>query len=222
MRGEKAKALWPKRPQEQEPILRWIYNLLTGEWLLNGRPNGGDVILMRSLLISLILYIPAMAMHSWAGSGWSFDFDLHALGQEVHDSLPWIGAIFAGAYVALYTRFSAQWSYLADVHNQIMAAECGIADPTTLQRTNLDIWEAAFVEDAVSLHLAMKKGFAELVWGHLQDEYVRTLFEDSVGVNARETLQKALQQRYPQLVVKLPQGSSATGSSAGPTEPTIP
>lgn len=214
MRGEKAKAAWPKQAQEQEPILRWVYNLLTGEWLLNGRPNGGDVILVRSLLISLVLYIPAMALHSWAGSGWSFDFDLHALGQEVHDTLPWIGAIFAGAYVALYTRFSAQWSYLADVHNQIMAAECAIADPTTRQRKNLDIWEAAFVEDAVSLHLAMKKGFAELVWDHLQDENVCTMFDDSVGVNARETLQKALAQRYSQLLAKPAPMPYPTGSSA--------
>ena len=187
----------------REPLLRKTYNLLTGEWLLNGRANGGDIILIRAFLISLVLYVPATVLHSWANATWSFDFELHAIGRELSDTLPWLGAIFAGAYVALYTRFSAQWNYLAGVYNQIMAAECAhTGNPPKKQRENLDIWSAGFIEDAVTLHLATKKIFAEFIWMLLQYEGVRSAFDDSAtaGVEMREQLERDLQRLHPQLV----------------------
>jgi hypothetical protein len=80
----------------------------------------------------------------------------------VLDTIPWFGAILAAAYAALYARFSAQWSYLADVYNQIKAAECAGGKPDALAE-----WKAAFMEDAAELHLDNKPVFATViqVWG---------------------------------------------------------
>ncbi|WP_156613816.1 hypothetical protein [Mycobacterium sp. 852002-51961_SCH5331710] len=187
-------------PPFRNPWLRSTFNGLTGEWvLLSGRANGGDVILIRTILISVLVYVPAIVIHSWASSGWSFDFDLQALGKELSETLQWVGAIFAGVYVALYTRFSAQWSYLADVYNQIMAAESAIACPTDRQRDVLSLWKAGFVEDAVTLHLATKKIFAEVVWILLQREDVRAAVDESIGAGKRKALQSNLKRLHPRL-----------------------
>ena len=181
------------------PYLRQVFNFLTGEWLLRGRANGGDVIFFRAVWISIWLYVPFMALKSWAGSGWSFDFDLKALGSVIAETLPWLGAIFAGAYVALYTRFSAQWSYLSGVYNQIMAADAGITKRSDHQETVMNLWRAAFVEDAVSVHLARKKGFAELVWTMLERDAVREVVDDSMTKAKREKLQRDLISLFPTL-----------------------
>jgi hypothetical protein len=73
------------------------------------------------------------------------------------------GALFAAVYAGLYARFSSQWSYLANVYNQIKAAESrGGCDASRLAE-----WKAGFIEDAQDLHLALKPLFASVIraWG---------------------------------------------------------
>ena len=89
--------------------------------------------------------------------------------------MPWLGAIFAGVYVALYARFSAQFSYLAGVYNQLM--ETAASSPRDDHKDEiLDTWYAGFVEDAVALHLASKRMFSVTVWLMLEQPRVYRLF----------------------------------------------
>jgi hypothetical protein len=87
------------------------------------------------------------------------------------ETLPWIGAIFAFTYLALYTRFASQFNYLAGAYNQIVAVRAQIRGtaPTEAQsdpdnNVSIQAWEAGFVEDAQELHLATKKIFSTAVW----------------------------------------------------------
>lgn len=186
-----------------------IAAFLTGEWLLTNNPNGGHVIAARSVIVALEIYVAAVLLRSWASASWAFNPDLGQAGKEISETLPWFGAILAAVYAALYARFAAQWSYLANLYNQIMVAIVQCPDDKVLnanegeEPTPTDHWMAAFVEDAMTLHLARKTLFAELVW-HLLDGCpgVRKSFDDSVtagGKAAREKLEHELQARFPGL-----------------------
>ena len=190
------------RPGWQKSRLRRLFDVLTGEWMLrNGRPNGGDVVLCRSFQVAVVIYVPAMVLSSWAKSAWSFQFDSRELGRALAETLPWLGAIFAGAYVALYTRFSAQWGYLAGVYNQIMSTMASLPNDGAERQDHMDTWMAGFIEDAVTLHLATKRIFAESIWESLRDDGIRALLDGSktFGIELRTDLEKALQRRHPEL-----------------------
>jgi len=110
--------------------------------------------------------------------------------------LPWVGAIFAFTYAALYARFSSQWTYLAGFYNQIMATQAQIAGtaPTAAQSNpnsneKIQIWKAAFVEDAQDLHVATKKMFSLAVWFMLEEPAVFDIFV-KYTVNGPERLQE--------------------------------
>lgn len=126
------------------------------------RGNGGDVILIRSLLIALLIYVPAQ---------WLLD--------QPKPDVTWYGAMFAATYAALYARFSQQWHYMANLYNSIKTAEVRTADHEPNEKLNdkLAQWKAGFIEDADTLHLAMKPSIAAVicVWG--DDEHVRHWFE---------------------------------------------
>lgn len=198
---------------------------LTGEWILARHPNGGNVIAFRAVQVGLTIYIPAALIHSWAVAQWSFQFSLDAAAAEVASTLSWLGASIAAVYVALYTRFSAQWSYLAGFYNQIMALNIErspslpcptISEPapsTSKSSNDLDpsdndeseavnLWYAAFVEDALALHLATKTIFAETVWDLLERPSVQKIFDESAtsgGATARANLQSKLRSKFPAL-----------------------
>lgn len=206
-------------------MIRKITSGLTGEWILDRHPNGGNVIAARSVQVGLTIYLLAAVVHSSAAASWSFEFSLDEAAAEVAATLPWLGAIIAAIYVALYSRFSAQWSYLAGFYNQIMvvniqreparpnsvAAQPSSAAPAKSKNEQLtdkaepeavEMWYAAFVEDALALHLATKTIFAELVWDLLERPGVQKLFDESItsgGAAARENLQRKLQLRFPAL-----------------------
>lgn len=110
---------------------------------------------MRSILISLTLCVPAAWLYAWVSSAWSHDPDLKVFGAVVAQTIPWLGAVFTATYAALYARFSAQWSYLAGVYNQMMATQSEI-EPSGKQPNALEeiqLWKAGFAEDAEDLHL---------------------------------------------------------------------
>jgi hypothetical protein len=92
-----------------------MIHYLSGEFLLKKMPNGGTAVLIRSGIISLGLYFAAIAIKSRIVPGATWHFDLTQLRLIVADTIPWFGAIFAGVYVALYSRFASQWNYLASL-----------------------------------------------------------------------------------------------------------
>ena len=143
------------------------------------RPNGGAVILVRALLSALLLYLVAVGLRGLVkGSGLGFGI--------FHDTIPWFGAIFAAMYAGLYARFSAQWSYLANLYNQIKGAEirtlASLAEKNASDKHVQDAmrklaeWKAAFVEDAETLHLATKKSIAPVILFWLDEEPIRRAY----------------------------------------------
>jgi hypothetical protein len=133
------------------------------------RPNGGAVILARSLFITLLIYSVALTVTNVVDPKRAWQFSAGELRTEIVNTLTWFGTIFAAVYFGLYTRFASQWTYLANVYNQIKAAEVKAASGqmTTMAWEKLAEWKAGFIEDAENLHLATKSTFAAtvLAWG---------------------------------------------------------
>jgi hypothetical protein len=151
-------------------FLEWA----SGEWILTRlrRGNGGDVILLRSILIALLIYIPAKFLL-----------------EDPKPNITWFGAVFAGTYAALYARFSQQWQYMASLYNSIKTAEVRTAkeDRNENLRDKIAQWKAGFIEDAETLHLAMKPAIASIIciWG--KDDRVKHWF-DTYTIGNRQRL----------------------------------
>jgi hypothetical protein len=90
--------------------------------------------------------------------------------------MPWCGAIIAGVYAGLYSRFSSQWTYLAGLYNQIMAAAVQQQSWSDEQRDVLAKWRAGFLEDAEDLHLATRPMFAAVILSFLRYDGVREAY----------------------------------------------
>jgi hypothetical protein len=157
-------------------------NVVSGEFILmSGVPNGGTMILVRSVWVATVLYGFALLLHSGSYAEWTWEFwtwprhlDLGQLKREIADHVPWLGAIFAGVYVALYARFSSQWDYLAGVYNQLKAAQASLHPSTN---DLIHEWKAGFAEDAEDLHLAVKPMFRMAVWCWLRDPDVARKYD---------------------------------------------
>ncbi len=159
---------------------------VSGEWLLKKRANGGTVIVARALLSATWLYLVAIGLRSRLDPASTWKPDLVEFLREARDILPWFGALFAGSYAGLYGRFSSQWSYLAEFYNQIMVAQ--IQCPVTPQNQDAYTkWFVAFIEDAESLHLALKPTFASVIRSLLAKPGVEAAYASS-GSDAEEEL----------------------------------
>lgn len=170
-----------------------VLNILTAEFILNFMPNGGKAILLRSAFVSFYLYLLAISIKSLTGANAELCFSFDQLRAEVHDTVPWAGAIFGAVYASLYTRFSSQWSYLASLYNQQM--EIGSTTPIEdFGKENFAGWKAAFIEDAVCMHLATKRGFSNAIHSMLQDNDIKSILEEDgqLGKSGVEKLEKAL------------------------------
>lgn len=156
-----------------ELMLHWI----SGEFLLKKRPNSGGVVLMRSVLVSTVLFLLAIGIHSYLDPASALTFSAEQCAAVIRSNLAWYGAILGGVYAALYSRYSSQWQYLAGLYNQLMAAED--AKPrSTLdgpQRRRRVLWWHAFIADAKDLHLALKPSFATAIWYLLKEEDIAAL-----------------------------------------------
>jgi len=91
--------------------------------------------------------------------------------MQVVNTLHWFGAIFASIYAALYTRFASQWSYLANLYNQIKQTEAQTAHGGDEAKKYIEDWKAGFIEDAYELHLVGKPLFASIIlaWGGMSE-----------------------------------------------------
>ncbi|VWD45039.1 hypothetical protein BLA39750_05674 [Burkholderia lata] len=158
-----------------------IVNRISGEWLLSklGLSNGGSVIVLRALFVSLlVLFIaePAsLAIKDVLDPSRAWSFDGHRLANYLVTHLTTIAVVFGSVYTALYARFSAQWRYLADVYNKIKEAEVKYSTQDNAAE-RLAEWKAGFAEDAQELHLATKKIFAQVIRTWLTDEKVKAAF----------------------------------------------
>ena len=149
---------------------------LSGEFVLKKMPNGGTAVLIRSGIISLGLYAVAIALKSRVAPGATWQFDMTALREVIADTIPWFGAIFAGVYVALYSRFATQWNYLASLYNQIMQTAVQNPPDGVSHESALRLWQAGFIEDAEDLHLAGKPMFASVIRSMLAKPETRSFF----------------------------------------------
>jgi len=168
-----------------------MLNIFTAEFILKFIPNGGKAILLRSAFISAYLYLLAIAIKSFTGENAVFCFSVDQLRREVHETIPWAGAIFGAVYASLYTRFSSQWSYLADLYNQQME----VASTTQFENEEMEnfyAWQAAFIEDAVCMHLATKRGFSNAIHAMLKDQKIKYILDSQLGNKEVENLQNAL------------------------------
>jgi hypothetical protein len=195
-----AKECWKK-------FWRGIGKGFTGEWMFfRGRANGGAVIFLRSVQITVIMCAFALALHSgtyaeWTWRVWTWRIDSGQLQHEVADNVTWLGAVFAGVYAALYARFASQWSYLGGEYNQMRQTLVTASKDPGTDHDHLRLWKAGFVEDALDLHLATKTMFAPFILRVLKDHHVAKAFDAYTvhGQKGRNRLQKQLKKKYPNL-----------------------
>ena len=169
-----------------------------------GCPNGGTIIICRSVQITIMMYLLGLVLRSLFNAAWPWHFDFGALWQNGAETVPWLGAIFAAVYVALYARFASQWSYLAGEYNQIRQTLATWKDPTKDNANHLNLWRAGFIEDALDLHLATKPMFGPYLLRMLdvnddEMQYIREKFDHIThkGKERRERLHEQLKKRFP-------------------------
>lgn len=138
-----------------------VIEIVSGEWLLTWLelPNGGAVVLIRSLWASITVSLLALAIENTLDPSRSLSFSRVELALQLSNNLRWFGAILGAVYAAFYARFASQWSYLAGLYNQIKATECN----KDINLRKLADWKAGFIVDAEELHLANKPLFAEVI-----------------------------------------------------------
>ncbi|PKL40554.1 MAG: hypothetical protein CVV44_02815 [Spirochaetae bacterium HGW-Spirochaetae-1] len=166
---------------EQVVVIRFftcwhrLIEIITGEFILTRykKSNGGSVIILRSLLSAFILFIIVLFLLNSIDPGRTSDFSWVELRLQVVEKFSWFGVFFATIYAALYARFSSQWTYLANLYNQIKQAETRCE----INSEKLAEWKAGFVEDAEVLHLMMKPIFSSVICEWLKDDKVRGKFD---------------------------------------------
>lgn len=160
-----------------------IVCVISFEWFLSGnKANGGTIIFLRALAITLTITAIAMVLNNLINPKLILPIKWINFRQQIVDLSPWSAALFAGAYLALYTRFSAQWSYLANLYNMIKQAEISMyastadAKQRNRQKDILGQWKAGYIEDAIELHLAGKSNVAGIILAWGRDPRVRKEF----------------------------------------------
>lgn len=155
--------------------------IVSGEWMLTfrqRRPNGGSIVLARSLWCSATIYVGLLLLRELLDPNRSWEPSCLEIRLRLLATMPWYGAIFTACYASLYTRFASQWSYLAALYNQIVSAQISVEAARGEEAVGLFVpWKAGFIEDADDLHLATKPLFAHAVLGWLGDPAVRAWFE---------------------------------------------
>lgn len=177
-----------------------MIRFFSGEFIFRWLPNGGSAVLFRSLWTSIILYILTVGFKTAIAPGHMWQFDWTSCRLIISETIPWLGTIFAAAYVAYYSRFAAQWSYLANLYNQIMMTSVQNPPEGTTSAERLEIWEAGFIEDAEDLHLATKPMFAMVIKSLLNKPGVRSAYIDGT-VGGKDRLEN-LEDRIKKVIKK--------------------
>lgn len=155
-------------------FLHKLLNIISHEWLLTFLkwPNGGDVILVRTFLISLEVYLFTIGLKNMLDPTRAWSITYVSFANEVLQTGKWFGPIFAAVYASLYARFSSQWTYLSGVYNRIKETEArGVQQSDVMAE-----WKAGFIEDAEDLHLARKPMFLSTIKAWIESDKVRDAF----------------------------------------------
>lgn len=168
---------------------------LTGEYLLKSKPNGGDIVLLRAIHSTFFIYVMTILLHEITKSNALLLFSQEALISVVHKSIPWLGAMFAAAYATFYTRYSSQWTYLANTYNQFMAVKSSQSAHIMSQDLEaakaLNNWQAGFVTDCFTLHLDRKPIFKGIIENLMKDEKIKALIlENFEGEEKQEFIRR--------------------------------
>lgn len=180
----------------------------SGEWILKeSGSNGGAVILLRSLFVAIVLTCLALALRNGIDPKLTEPASWSAFRIQLVEIAPWFSIATGAVYAALYARFSAQWSYLADVYNQIKQGELELAYTNKDCLLGLKIiaeWKAGYIEDAHTLHLHAKDSVAAVVhhWG--KDPIVSEAFiQATSGGKVRwDTIQLGASKAYEKATFK--------------------
>ncbi len=186
-------------------VLRVLTTVVSGEFILEtGHPNGGTMIFVRSVWVTTLIYALALALQSGSYAEWTWRvstwrIDSGQLQHDVAEYVSWLGAIFAGVYVALYARFASQWSYLAGVYNQMR--QTLVTTPKHDDDPHLVMWRAGFIEDALDLHLATKPMFSPFLLRMLDMPPVAAKFDAYAvdGKKRRKQLEDRLKKKGGQM-----------------------
>lgn len=150
-----------------------VANALSGEWMIGHlRSNGGTIILMRTIFITTWVVCGAIGLIALCDPNRPGPITWAGFWSQLQEIGGWIGPIFGGVYLALYARFSAQWTYVANLYNMIMQARANGVAYGDVRAT----WAAAFIEDADNLHLAMKPSVAPIILAWREDKDVEEIF----------------------------------------------
>jgi hypothetical protein len=165
----------------------WLWEkfvqLASFEWMLtSSSPNGGDVILARSLGVATLLTAFTILLRNLIDPHTGHRFSSDALRSQIIEIAPWFAAAMGAVYAALYARFASQWAYLAALYNQIKQAELEMtyaAQNVQGAKDNLAEWKAGYIEDAQVLHLHAKKNVAAIIFHWSKDPAIQKAFEDA-------------------------------------------
>lgn len=156
-------------------LWRRLVSAISVEWLLTAqRPNGGDVIVGRAVVMAIFLGVLTLALRNIVDPGLSGPFSFTSLREQVVEIAPWFAGAVGATYAALYAKFSAQWSYLASLYNQIKQSELEMlgmdSESQDEAKAKLSEWKAGYIEDAQDLHLHTKANVSAIIyhWGKNQ------------------------------------------------------
>lgn len=156
-----------------------LLGFLSGEYMLKSKPNGGDIVLLRAIHSTFFIYLMTILLHEITKPNAILTFSQEELISAVHKSIPWLGAIFAATYATFYTRYSSQWTYLANTYNQFMAVK-SVQNDHVMNLDHeaakaLNNWMAGFVSDCFTLHLDRKPIFKGIIENLMKDEKIKEL-----------------------------------------------
>jgi len=195
-RKKKNKAAQQNCMERCATLFFWFFrpcaNFFSFEWILSkGRiPNGGAVVLLRSILVSSFLFGLYVLVLTWLDSS---DVS-ETLKSRIKNQIHVFGVILLAVYTALYARFASQWTYLANLYNSIKVAEIEFGDSESQEKKkSLAQLKAGFLEDAENLHLMNKTSLVSTVYFWSKDEQVAAEYCDSYP--GGESRLKALRSR---------------------------
>jgi len=163
--------------KEIRKFIKIIIEIVSGEIVLRSCANSGMVVLGRSSWISIEFFLLAIGIYSILSPLSTWGFDAEVFRCLIREKFEWFGALMGVTYLSLYSRFSSQWQYLADLYNRIKAVECEkpLSNLEPEERAARNVWRHAFIEDAKELHLARKKTFKTAIREMLKDRDVYVL-----------------------------------------------
>lgn len=171
-----------------------IVDFVSGEHFItmrSRRSNGGGTVAVRAVWTALLVFAfllvlrevthPDAIIPSWS---WA------QLVSGAREKVELFFAVFAGAYVSYYGRFASQWTYLANLYNQIRAADVQASalppDQKASTVAELSHWKAEWIADSHNVHLAGKPLFASVVISWLQEDSLRKIIATDYTANDRK------------------------------------